>query len=72
MGRGFHARASRARGGDTNGEENVETCERFVAISRRFLTCHVERSRDISKYFQQTVRDFSTSLGMTKGLSVER
>jgi hypothetical protein len=72
MGRGFRARASRVRGGDTNGEENVETCEHFVAISRRFLTCYVERGRDISKYFQQTVRDSSTSLGMTKGLSVER
>jgi hypothetical protein len=40
-----------------------------------FYFCHVERSRDISKYFwanqgQTTVRDSSTSLGMTSGSGI--
>src|SRR5262249_16745175 len=42
-----------------------------MEIGRDYLICHVERSRDISKYFRsrqrQTIfRDSSTSVGMTK------
>ena len=33
MGRAFGARGGRARDGDTSGEENVETCERLVALA---------------------------------------
>ena len=40
-------------------------CARYLR-KRIQLFCHVERSRDISYYIWETVRDSSTSLGMTE------
>ena len=38
----------------------------FAFDKEFFPVCHVERSRDISVFTLQIIRDFSTSLGMTR------